>query len=111
MVQFFFDNVFEWTECVVIDDKANRVQVFRRKDDFRDIIVPMQPATRMTVGKAFYNMAGAEVELLGYCVHFFLLSEVMHMSATGCRSTLVMLLWDSAVVDNINSLSLRDTSR
>ena len=56
MVQFFFDNVFERTEGVVIDDKTNGVQGFCRKDDFRDVIVPVQPATRMTVGETFYDM-------------------------------------------------------
>ena len=77
MVQFFFDNVFEWTEGVVIDDKTNRVQGFRRKDDFRDVIVPMQPTTRMTVGETFYDMAGAEVELLGVRLHVFLFGKLM----------------------------------
>ena len=85
MVQFFFDNVFERTEGVVIDDKTNGVQGFRCKDDFRDVIVPVQPATRMTVRETFYDMAGAEVKLFGDRVHVFLFKVIGDKAGDGLR--------------------------
>ena len=69
MVQFIVDDVFKRAKGIVIDDKPKCIQSFWRKDDFRNIIVPMQPATGMPFWKSIKDMARTELKLFRYCIH------------------------------------------
>ena len=69
MVQFIVDDVFKQAERIVIDDKTDGIQGFRRKDDFRDVIVPMQSATGMPIRESVKDMAGTELKLFRYRIH------------------------------------------
>ena len=66
MVQFIVDDVFKRAKGIVIDDKPDGIQGFRREDDFRDIIVTMQSATGMPIRKPVKDMAGTELKLFRY---------------------------------------------
>ena len=69
MVQFIVDDVFKQTERIVIADKPDGILGFRLKDDFCDVIVPMQSAAWVSIRESVKDMAGTELKLFRYCVH------------------------------------------